>query len=184
MAGPSPETRPTGKLVWASAEVRNRLSRQVQPQVSRPRQMVLAATTAVVFVWPAAFVAFAATTVAVPSMTNGAGVGRAAFWALQVAVLIAIVAAVKTRWRHAAESDPTGEDPPTRVRPLHVVGNLLVTTVSVALVLAPQGLSATQIAVLAVALLVVLHLLPTVVARLLLRRRRGHRPADPSDGRA
>ncbi|MEO3820520.1 hypothetical protein [Plantactinospora sp. B24E8] len=146
--------------------------------MSRPRKMVLAATTAIVFVWPAAFVAFAATTVAAPSVTDGAGVGRAAFWALQVAVLIAIVAAATTR-RHTAEPDPAGGGPPTRVRPLRVVG-----TVTAALVLAPQGLSAAQIALLTVVLLVVLHLLPMVVARLLLRRRRGRRPADPSDGRA
>ncbi|WP_347654809.1 hypothetical protein [Plantactinospora sp. B5E13] len=150
----------------------------------RPRKMVLAATTAIVFVWPAAFVAFAATTVAAPSVTDGAGVGRAAFWALQVAVLIAIVAAATTLRRHTAEPDPAGGGPPTRVRPLRVVGHLLVSTVTAALVLAPQGLSAAQIALLTVVLLVVLHLLPMVVARLLLRRRRGRRPADPSDGRA
>ncbi|MGI5213797.1 hypothetical protein [Plantactinospora sp. CA-290183] len=182
MSRPMPDPRSSGKLVWASDEVIARIGEQVQPQVSLPRRVALAATTAFVFTWLPAFVVLAAATIAVPSATNGASVGRAAFWALQFAILIAIAAMVTTVGRRATRPDAAGADTPTRGTPLRLVIHALLTGAFASLVLAPQGLSVSQIASLVVALIVVLHLLPVIVARLLqrLRRRRQAGSPDPA----
>ncbi|MEE6263147.1 hypothetical protein [Plantactinospora sonchi] len=177
MSRPTPETRRPRTLVWAPAGVMSRIQQQVQPRVSLPRRIALAATTAFLFTWPPAFVVFAVTTVAVPSTTNGASVGTAAVWALQFALLIAITAAVTTLARRDSGVDTTtgGSHPSTRRTALRVVMHVLLTGACAALVLAPQGLSVSQLAVLTVALVVVLHLLPVIVARLLQRAGRSRR---------
>ncbi|MBE1490689.1 hypothetical protein [Plantactinospora soyae] len=180
MSHPTPDTRSARKLVWASDEVIGRIAQQVQPEVSLPRRTVLAATTAFVFTWPPAFIVFAATTIAAPSVTDDASLGTAALWALQFAILIAIGAAVTTLGRGAAKLDTAGSDMPTGGILRRVVTHVLLTCLSACLVLAPQGLSVSQIALLTVVLLVVLHLLPVIVARLLQRLRR-HRQASLSD---
>jgi len=181
MSRPTPDPGPAHKLVWAPDDVMTRLKQQVQPQVSLPRRMTQAATTAVVFTWPPAFIVFAATTIAAPSVTDDAGVGRTAFWALQFAALIAITAMVTTLRRHAPKPEAADTDTSTPGILLRVAVDVLVTGACAWLVLALQGLSTSQIASLTVVLVVVLHLLPVLVARLLLRgrRRRQASQADP-----
>ncbi|GIG92172.1 hypothetical protein Pen02_71080 [Plantactinospora endophytica] len=165
--------------MWASNEVLARIGEQVQPQVSLSRKIALAATTAFVFTWVPAFLALAITTLAVPSATDEAGVGTTAFWALQLAVLIAITAVVST-WRRNAEPDAAGAETPGRPAPLRIAIHVLVTGTCAALVLAAQGLSTGQIASLTIVLVAVLHLLPVILARLL-RRGRRRSPAPAAD---
>lgn len=171
MSRPTPEPPPARRLVWASEEVTTRLERQVRPRVSRPRRIVQAAITAFVFAWLPAFVVFAATTIVAPSATDGAGVGATAFWALQFATLIAVTAMVAAL-RPTAEPDPAETAGPRRGTLRRLAVHALVTAACAWLVLALQGLSTGQIAVLAVGLVAVLHLLPLLAARLLQRRRR------------
>ncbi|MDG4786671.1 hypothetical protein O7626_12130 [Micromonospora sp. WMMD1102] len=187
---PPPDDRPVRKLVWASDELLARIGQQVQPRTSLPRRVAQAATTAVLFSWPPAFVVFAVSTVAAPSLTNGASVGRAAFWALQFAILVAVTAAVTTLVRRsetaeAAPPGPTASETPetpnrdvSRVSP-RIALYVLVTAVCASSVLALHGLSVSQTAILTIGLVVVLHLLPAVVARLL-RRSRSRRRAQSS----
>ncbi|MEO3925074.1 hypothetical protein ABGB07_14580 [Micromonosporaceae bacterium B7E4] len=181
MSRPTPDTRSPRKLVWASDEVMTRIGQQVQPQVSLPRRMALTATYAFVFTWIPAFVVFAIATVAAPSATSGASVGRTAFWALQFGILMAVAATVTNLRRRAAKPDTAGTDTSTRGIVLRLAINALVTGACAWLVLATQGLSAGQTASLAAGVIVVLHLLPMVVARLLhgLRSRRQASSADP-----
>ncbi|KXK62304.1 hypothetical protein AWW66_09205 [Micromonospora rosaria] len=159
--------------MWASDEVIARIGDQVQPEVGLPRRMAAAATATVVFTWLPTFLVFAATTLAAPSVTNGAGVGTTAFWAVQVAVLLALAAMVGTLWRRDTGPDPAERVPPIGRALLRVAVHTLRTGACAGLVLAVQGLSVGQIATLTVALVVVLHLLPLVVARALHARRRG-----------
>ncbi|MEV0395126.1 hypothetical protein [Polymorphospora rubra] len=182
MSRPTPETRSAGKLVWAPNEVIARIEEQVQPQPGPAKRVALAATTAVVFTWPPAFVVFAAATIAAPSLTNGAGIGTAAFWALLFAVLTAAVAMVTALRRRADKPDVADTAPSTRATVLRIAVHALVTGGCAGLVLVWQGLSAGQIASLAGVLIVVLHLLPMIVARLLrrLRRRRQVGVSDPT----
>ncbi|GIJ22484.1 hypothetical protein [Micromonospora lutea] len=70
-------------------------------------------------------------------------------------------------------------DPSPRRLALRIAGHASVTVASAALVLALAGLSGGRIATLAAVLVVVLHLLPMAVARLVFRRRR-RRSAEPS----
>jgi hypothetical protein len=181
MSRPTPDARSARKLVWASDEVIARIEQQVQPQVSLPRRIALAAASAFVFTWLPAFIVFAATTIAAPSLTNEASVGTAAFWALQFAMLIAIAAVVTTVRRRAAKVDAAGTDTSTQGTLLRVAIQGLLTGACAWLVLALQGLSMSQIASLTVVLIVVLHLVPVIVARLLqrLRRRRRASLSDP-----
>ncbi|MDG4798781.1 hypothetical protein [Micromonospora sp. WMMD1082] len=177
MSRPTPEPGSARKLVWAPDDVIARLGEEVQPQASLPRRLGQAAITAFVFTWPPAFLVFAASTIAAPSTTNGASVGTTARWAVQFSVLIAITAVAAALWRTAR---PDAAEPSTRGVTLRVATQLLLTGGCAWLVLALHGLSVGQIAALTVALLVVLHLLPMVVARLL-RRRRTRRRAGPPD---
>ncbi|MEN3614140.1 hypothetical protein AAH979_31885 [Plantactinospora sp. ZYX-F-223] len=181
MSRPTSDPRSAGKLVWASDEVIARIGQQVQPQVSLPRTIRLAATTAVVFSWFPAFVVFAVTTATAPSVTNGASVGRTAFWSLQFAILMAIAAIVATLRRRAAKPEATGTGSSAHGTALRVAIHALLTVACAWLVLALQGLSISQIATLAAMLVVVLHLLPMIVARLLqrLRRRRQASSSTP-----
>jgi hypothetical protein len=167
-------------LVWASDEVIARIGQQVQPEMSLPRRIALTATSAFVFTWIPACAVFAATTVTAPSVTDGASVGRTAFWALQFAILMAVAATVTNLRRRAAKPDAAGTDTSTRGIVLRLAINALVTGACAWLVLAMQGLSAGQTASLAAVLIVVLHLLPMVVARLL-QRRGGRRQASSAD---
>ncbi|MFB6395893.1 hypothetical protein [Polymorphospora lycopeni] len=177
MSRPTPDPRSTRKLVWASDEVIARIGQQVQPQPSLPRRVALAAAAAAVFTWPPAFIVFAVTTVAAPSVTSDASVGMTAFWALQFAVLIAVAAMVKTMRLRTAEPDA---DMSTRGTARRVALNALLSGACAGLVLALQGLSIGQIATLTIVLIVVLHLLPVILARLL-RRVRARRQASLSD---
>ncbi|MFY1691861.1 hypothetical protein [Plantactinospora sp. WMMB782] len=190
MSPPTPDGRPAHKLVWAPDELIVRIGQQVQPQIGLPRRVAQAATTAVLFSWPPAFVVFAVSTVAAPSLTNGASVGRVAFWALQFAILVAVTTAATTLVRRSetAEVAPPGPAVPTASETPDRGGSgvsprtalyVLVTAVCASLVLALHGLSVSQIAILTIGLVVVLHLLPLVVARLL-RRSRSRRPAKSS----
>ncbi|GIJ80188.1 hypothetical protein SAMN05443287_102689 [Micromonospora phaseoli] len=180
MSLPTPDPHSAGKLRWASAEVIAGIEQQVQPQVSLPSRIGQAAVAAVVFTWPPAFVVFAAATVAVPAVTNDASVGTTALWALKFAILIAITAMVtplRRRSGRPATADATKPyvaelDPPAHRTMLRLVIHALVSGAGAWLVLALQGLSVSQIAPLTVLLVVVLHLLPLIVARLLQRRRR------------
>ncbi|WP_203857594.1 hypothetical protein [Plantactinospora mayteni] len=150
--------------------------------MSLQRMVAAAATTAFVFTWPPAFVVFAVATIVAPSVTDEASVGLTAFWALLFAILIAITAVVQvlTR-RRTATPEAADEDVSPRRIPLRMAINALVTGACAWLVLATQGLSTSQIAVLAVVLVVVVHLLPMIVARLLgrLSRRRRASSSDP-----
>ncbi|WP_369937601.1 hypothetical protein [Plantactinospora sp. BB1] len=173
MSRPTPEGRSTGKLVRASDEVIARIEQQVLPKVSPTRRVTLTGTYAFVLTWPPVFVAFAVTTIVVPSLTDGAGVGRTALWALQFAVLIAISAMLGTLRRSAAEREAADPDDTARKIALRLALHALLTAACAGLVLAPQGLSVGQIASLTAVLVVVLHLLPLVGARLLRRSGRG-----------
>ncbi|MEV2238254.1 hypothetical protein [Micromonospora sp. NPDC049891] len=176
MSHPAPGTGSEGKLVWASEEVIARIGQEVNPQPSLSNRIALAVPTAFVLAWPAAFLGLAVTTLIAPSATDDASVWRVAFWALQFAGLTALAAAVSAALRRSAE--PEVAPSPRRIA-LRVAGHALVTVVCAGLVLTLAGLSGGQIATLAAVLVVVLHLLPMTVARLLFRlRRRG--AAGPS----
>ena len=107
---PTPEARPARKLVWASDAVISKIGQRVQPQVSPPRKITQVATGALVLTWLPAFIVFAVTTIVAPPLTNEAGVGTAAFWALQFAMLIAIAAVVTTVSRRTAKRNPAETD--------------------------------------------------------------------------
>ncbi|WP_326557394.1 hypothetical protein [Micromonospora sp. NBC_01796] len=178
---PTPEARPARKLVWASDAVVSQIGQRVQPQVSLPTKITQVATGALVLTWLPAFIVFAVTTIVAPPLTNEAGVGTAAFWALQFAMLIAIAAVVTTVRRRTAKRNPAETDTSARGTLLRVAISALLTSASACLVLALQGLSISQIASLTVELIVVLHLMPIIVARLLQRllRRRRASSSDP-----
>jgi hypothetical protein len=180
MSHPTPDTGPARKLVWAPEGVMTRIGQQVQPQVSLRKRIALTATVAVALTWPPAFLVFAATSIVAPSVTNDAGVGRTALWALQFAVLVALSPIVTTLRRRAGKPEAADPDTSTRGTVRRVAANVLLTGACAWLVLALQGLSTSQIASLTVLLTVVLHLLPMLVARLL-RRRRGPGRASLSD---
>ncbi|MGW0432038.1 hypothetical protein ACWDV4_05775 [Micromonospora sp. NPDC003197] len=182
MSSPAPDQGSARKLVWASDDVIARIEQQVRPQVSLPRTAALAATSALAFTWPPAFIVFAATTIAMPSLTNEASIGTAAFWALQIATLIAITAAVTTMRQRAAKLDRPDTDTSIQGTFLRVAIHVLFTGTYASLVLALQGLSISQIASLTVLLIVVLHLVPVIGARLLQRFRRPRRASfsDPA----
>jgi len=169
------------KPVWAPDVVLARVEQQVRPQVSLPKRIALTATSAFVFTWLPAFIVFAATTIAAPSLTNEAGIGTAAFWALQFSLLVVVTAVVTTVRRRAATLDGAGTDASTRGTLLRVAIHVLVTGACAWLVLALQGLSVSQIASLTVVLVVMLRVVPVIVARLLqrLRRRRRSSLSDP-----
>ncbi|MEV4756642.1 hypothetical protein AB0J86_16215 [Micromonospora sp. NPDC049559] len=181
MSSSTPGVDSARRLVWASDEVIARIEQEVRPQVSLPRMIALAATSAFVFTWLPAFVVFAATTIVAPSLTNEASVGTAAFWALQVSMLVAITAAVTTVRRRAAKLGGAGTDASTQGTLLRVAIHILLTGACAWLVLALQGLSISQIASLTAVLVVVLHLVPVIGARLLrgIRGRRGPSLSDP-----
>ncbi|GAB3845001.1 hypothetical protein GCM10029963_22670 [Micromonospora andamanensis] len=171
MSHPAPETGSDRGLVWASEEVTDRIAQEVSPQPGLSNRIALAVPTAFVLAWPPAFLGLALTTLVAPSATDDASVWRVAFWALQFAGLTALAAAVSAALRRSAE--PEVDSSPRRIA-LRIAGHALVTVACAGLVLALAGLSAGQIATLAAVLVVVLHLLPMTVARLLFRfRRRG-----------
>lgn len=173
MSHPEPEPPHARELVWAPDEVVVRLERQVRPPAGPLSRIMQAAVTALVFTWPPAFVVFAVTAGVAPAVTDGAGVGATAFWALQVAALIAVTAMVEALRRPAAGADAAEPPRSPRRTALRLALHALVTAGCAGLVLALQGLTAGQIAVLAGGLVVVLHLLPTLVARLLHRHGKG-----------
>ncbi|MFV2008668.1 MULTISPECIES: hypothetical protein [unclassified Micromonospora] len=72
--------------------------------------------------------------------------------------------------RRATPAEQGGDTPPSQIL-LRAVRGALFTVVCAALVLAWQGLSVGQIAVLAGTIAALLHLAPMFIARLLLRRR-------------
>jgi|GEM_PF-1876854 len=173
MSQPTPETRPDRQLVFASDEVMGRIAQQVQPQIQQPAAAELVRVTLFAYVFSGlpAFVVLAVATAVAPSATSGASVAATALWALQFATLIAISAVVTTLVRGPATPAEQGADtPPSRVLLRAVRGGLL-TIACAALVLAWQGLSVGQIAVLAGMIAALLHLAPMFIARLLLRRR-------------
>ncbi|MDG4763499.1 hypothetical protein O7632_05155 [Solwaraspora sp. WMMD406] len=147
--------------------------RQVRPLRTRQRSRsvaVRAVVLAYAFTWLPAFLVFAVATVVAPSLTDGASVAATALWALQFATLIAISAIVTAlRSLRAAEPDEVDADTSTRRTLLRLVGGLALSGLFAGLVLAVQGLSVGQIAVLAGVLAAVLHLLPLIAARLLAR---------------
>ncbi|MEV6692262.1 hypothetical protein AB0M35_12430 [Micromonospora sp. NPDC051196] len=151
-------------LVWASEDVLTSVEQQVQPQPSRPRRAARAAATAFVFVALPAFVVFAVTTLVAPSVTDGAGVGGVALWAVQVALLVAIGAAVSALRPGVDKPEP---DASTWSVVRRLGWHVLSTGACAALVLALQGLGVGQILTLVLLLVGVLHLLPLAVARLL-----------------
>ncbi|ROO52081.1 hypothetical protein EDC02_6980 [Micromonospora sp. Llam0] len=170
--------------MWASDEVRVGIAEQVLPlrdRQTRPATAVRAAVFVYAFTWLPAFVVFAVATTAAPASTNHASVAATAVWALQFATLIAVWAVVGALTsRQATATDGADGNPPTRRVLLRASGGALVTAGCAALVLALHGLSIGQLAVPVGLLVVVLHLLPALVARLLLRRRR-RGPADAHD---
>ncbi|WP_422770096.1 hypothetical protein ACN28C_25675 [Plantactinospora sp. WMMC1484] len=186
MSHPSPDTGSPRKLVWASDQVITQIRRQVQPRISLPRKLAVAGLAPLVLTWVPAFAVFAAMTVAVPSTTDGAGVGRTAFWAVQFAVLHAIASVLTALWQHATSGDTADAEGADSSSPFQIAGYLLLTVVFAGAVLALQGLAINQIVWLTAVLLVVLHLLPVLVARLLGRRRgrgrSGPAQAGPPDG--
>jgi hypothetical protein len=186
MSSPAPPTPSGRKLVWAPPELRAGIAQQIEPQQAAQRRravVVQAVVMAYFFTWLPAFTVFAVTTVVAPSVTNGAGVGPVAFWALQFSTLIAISAVVSALRLSATtmteKAEETGRRTPAGRSLLRLAGQLLITGGCAAAVLALQGLSIWQIAVLASMLTAVLHLLPPIVARMLLRRRRRGK-ADPA----
>ncbi|MFY1635762.1 hypothetical protein ACN27F_21220 [Solwaraspora sp. WMMB335] len=186
MSSPMPEQRSDRGLVWASDEVMAGIAQQIQPQMRQPTRNVVTRTAMLAFVvtWPAAFIVFAVATLVVPSVTDGASVAAAAFWALQVATLIAISTIVTAlAGQRAARPGPADGAPSTGRAVLRGVGHALLTGACAGLVLALQGLSAGQIAALTGALVAVLHLLPLVATRLLLRSRQRRRAGSPAPAR-
>jgi len=180
MSQPTPEIRPNRQLVYASDELMGRIAQQVQPQIQQPGAvgLVRVALLAYVFSWLPAFVVLAAATAVAPAATSGASVAATALWALQFATLIAISAVVTTLVRRPATPAEQGADaPPSRIL-LRAVRGALLTIACAALVLAWQGLSVGQIAVLAGMIAAVLHLAPVLIARLMLRRQRGDAAAQ------
>lgn len=178
MSSPAPSTPPDRKLVWAPAEVRAGIALQIEPQQAAQRRRALvvqAVVLAYVFTWLPAFLVFGVTTAVAPSVTNKAGIGLAAFWALQFATLIAISAVVsaliRARRGSTEQTDETDRPLWTGRTLLRLAGQMLITGGYAAVVLALQGLAIWQIVVLAGALTALLHLLPPVVARLWQRRR-------------
>ncbi|WBB46719.1 hypothetical protein O3597_16155 [Verrucosispora sp. WMMA2044] len=176
MAQPAPEAGTDGKLVWAPDEVAARIRQEVTPEPSLPSRVALAVLAAFVLTWPPTFVVFALATLVAPAATDEAGVGRVALWALQFAGLTAVAAAAGAALRRSTEAEV---DPSPRRIALRIAGQTLVTVACAGLVLALAGLSVGQYAMLTAALVVVLHLLPMTVARLLFRLRR-RRSASPS----
>ncbi len=174
MAQPAPEAGTDGKLVWAPDEVAARIRQEVTPEPSLPSRVALAVLAAFVLTWPPTFVVFALATLVAPAATDEAGVGRVALWALQFAGLTRGGGGAALRRSTEAEVDPS----PRRIA-LRIAGQTLVTVACAGLVLALAGLSVGQYAMLTAALVVVLHLLPMTVARLLFRLRR-RRSASPS----
>ncbi|WP_146017484.1 hypothetical protein [Verrucosispora sp. ts21] len=165
MSASGREPHAATNLVWAPDDVRVGIEQQVQPQQSLPGRAGRAATTAFIFVALPAFVVFTATTLVAPSVTDDAGVGRVALWAGQVAVLLAIGAAVS-----ALRTRADRPEPPTTWSIVRRLGwHLLSTGACTALVLALHGLAVGQILTLALLLGGVLHVVPLVVARLLSR---------------
>ncbi|WP_341720148.1 hypothetical protein QQG74_10745 [Micromonospora sp. FIMYZ51] len=172
MSQPTPDQPPARKLVWAPDEIRVNLEQQVEPQDSLGQRVARVGILAFLFTGLPAFVVFAATTVVAPSVTDGAGIGTTARWAVQVAGLIAIAAMVTSRPPKATAPDPAAPDAPgsTRRITLRLVRHVLVTGGCAVLILALEGLAVGQIATLALLLVGVLHVLPLAVARLLVRR--------------
>jgi hypothetical protein len=172
---PAPAAGAGRPLVWAPDEVRFHIEQQVVPPVSRLRRVLLTAIPAFVLTWPLTFLVFVVATLAAPSVTGGASVGTVALWALWFAALFATAAAIAAL---RLDASGTGEEaePSRRATVRRLAIHALVTGLYAALVLTLYGLSPGQVAVLAVAIIVVLHVLPVPVARLLgrwLRRRQG-----------
>ncbi|MEH0971965.1 hypothetical protein V6U77_12615 [Micromonospora sp. CPCC 205546] len=170
MSDPVPDTRSARQLVRASDDVIGGIAQQVQPPPSLPnpdRNPITTAAWAFLFTWPPTLVVLVAATVAVPSETNDAGVGTAAIWALDIALLIAIAASISTIWQHDPKPGPDGTPQPIQRVLLRVAAQALLTGACAWLVLALHGLTTGQIALLVVALIVVLNLLPVIAARLL-----------------
>ncbi|MGN9907850.1 hypothetical protein ACTMTJ_09885 [Phytohabitans sp. LJ34] len=169
MSQPTPDAGADRPLVWAPEEVRVRIEQQVEPGVSLPRRVILTAVSAFVLTWPLAFLVFMVTTLALPSVTNDASVGTVARWALWFAALLTVAAVVAALRQRAGRADEEAE-PSTRETVVRIAIYALFTGVCAGVVLAPHGLSLGQIAVLTVMLIVVLHLMPVLAARLLHRR--------------
>ncbi|MFI7025541.1 hypothetical protein [Micromonospora sp. NPDC049900] len=168
MSEPTPGPRRVGQLVWAPDEVTAGIGSQVQPQVGRGRRALQTGLAAFLLTWvPTLFILLAAT-FAVPSLTDDAGAGRVALWALLIAVLFAVTAAVSTLW---SNPDRAGEEPSGLVVALRVARGAVLTGVGAGAVLAWQGLSVRQAVTLAVILALILRVLPVVAARTLQRRR-------------
>ncbi|BCJ57474.1 hypothetical protein [Micromonospora endophytica] len=170
MTHPAPETPPAGKLVWASEDVLSQLGEQVQPQLGRGQRVARAAILAFFFTVLPAFAVFAVSTVAAPSVTDGAGVGTVALWAVQFAVLVSLTAIVTALRSDGTERAADIAQPSGLRVTLRLVWHALVTAGCAWLVLAVQGLAVGQVAVLVLLLVAVLHLLPLIAARLLARR--------------
>jgi hypothetical protein len=172
---PAPAAGAGRPLVWAPDEVRFHIEQQVVPPVSRLRRVLLTAIPAFVLTWPLTFLVFVVATLAAPSVTGGASVGTVALWALWFAALFAIAAL-------RLDATGTGEEaePSRRATVRRLAIHALFTGLCAALVLTLYGLSPGQVAVLAVAIIVVLHVLPVLVARLLGRRLR-RRQAGAAD---
>ncbi|WP_432050415.1 hypothetical protein [Verrucosispora sp. NA02020] len=173
MSEPTPEPRRVGQLVWAPDEVTAGIGSQVQPQVSRGRRALQTGLAAFLLTWVPTLAILLVANFAVPSLTDDAGAGRVALWALLIAVLFAVTAAVSTLW---SRPDRDGEEPSGLVVALRVARGALLTGVGAGAVLVWQGLSVEQAATLAVILALLLRVLPVVAARTFARRRSG--PAE------
>ncbi|MFV2017761.1 hypothetical protein [Micromonospora sp. LOL_023] len=174
MADQAPRTPTDRRLVWAPDAVRAGIAAEVMPQASQslPQRLARAARLALILTWLPAFVVFAATTLVAPGATDEASVAAAARWALQVAALIAGWAVVGEIWQwRAGRPDEAAPETPTRPVVVNLVLGALPTAVCASLVLALHGLSVGQFAVLAGLLVAVLHLLPPLVARMIMRSR-------------
>ncbi|WFE25251.1 hypothetical protein O7623_17760 [Solwaraspora sp. WMMD791] len=186
MSSPASDRRPDRQLVWAPAEVLTGIAQQVEPLPTREplRIMIIRGVLlAYVFTWPPAFGVLAVATVVAPPLTEAASVGATAGWALQIATLIALWAVVSALMSHRRAATESA-DPEALSRSrllLRLAGNAARTGALAAVVLALAGLAPGQIAALAGAVAVVLHLLPMLVFRLLTRGRRADPVGEPAE---
>ncbi|MFY1697465.1 MULTISPECIES: hypothetical protein [unclassified Solwaraspora] len=186
MSSPASDRRPDRQLVWAPAEVLTGIAGQIEPLQARERlrtTIIRSVLLAYVFTWPPAFGVLAAATVAAPTLTDAASVGATAGWALQIATLIALWAAVSALMSHRRAATESA-DPEVLSRSrllLRLAGNAARTGALAAVVLALAGLAPGQVAALAGAVAVVLHLLPMLAFRLLTRGRRADPVGEPAE---
>lgn len=167
-------------IVWAPDSVRAGLEEPLRPRVG-PAQVLLMAVVGCVIGWVPAFTVFAVAGAVAPAVTGGAGIGEVALWALLFAVLTGIVegsaALIRKLYhrRRAREAAAHTEEVPAWRTVVRVARHAAQTAVVAAVVLAPQGLDAAQVAWLAGSLGVVLNAVPVAAANLLRRRRPARR---------